>query len=398
MNIRLYDPDLKVNDVVFISEISNCLDAPENDTVKLSNEDLSISGVTFASILSRMTRLADLIDQKNALYERADAISGDGSIQMQRLEGQINVLKNSLMSTVSSWYTDERGNLIFENTTGRSAMMLTGDGFMIANGRTEDGAWNWRTFGTGEGFTADAITTGYLSADRIRAGTITVDHLSSGIGASIDLSQNNTIIAGITDKIYHTGDTPPTSPKHGDLWMDTSDKRAISMRRYTETQDENGQVVGSWVFVTADPSEITNLQDQVSQIRIDKDGIESRVNGVSDDLTRLESRVSQTEEHVTNTFTRIENIDGTIQTVTSWQRFDENGMTLGRSDSRFKTRLSNESLSFIEDENEVAYIRSHRMYIGNAQATESLSIGKEEDGCFVWNMVPTRGNAIGGMA
>jgi len=145
MQVRVYDPDLGVNDTVYVSGVSLYLDSPKDDTVELSNEDLTITGLTFDSILSRMTKLADLIDQKNSLYDRAQAITKDGSIYMERLEGTINVLKNQLSSVVSSWYTDENGNIIFESHTGKSAMMLTGDGFMIANGKLDDGTWNWRT-------------------------------------------------------------------------------------------------------------------------------------------------------------------------------------------------------------------------------------------------------------
>lgn len=108
-----------------------------------------------------MTQLTDLINQKNALFSRAESIDADGSIAMERLNGQVNILKNQLSSVISSWYTDANGNIIFESTTGKSAMMLTGDGFMIASGKMDDGTWNWRTFGTGEGFTADALITGY---------------------------------------------------------------------------------------------------------------------------------------------------------------------------------------------------------------------------------------------
>ena len=46
-------------------------------------------------------------------------------------------------------------------------MKLCGEGFMIAGSRTDTGEWDWRTFGTGEGFTADMLVTGFLSADRI---------------------------------------------------------------------------------------------------------------------------------------------------------------------------------------------------------------------------------------
>lgn len=72
-------------------------------------------------------------------------------------------------------------------------MKLCGEGFMIASARMDDGAWDWRTFGTGEGFTADMLITGFLSADRIQAGSITANKLASDIGATLDLSSNQGI-------------------------------------------------------------------------------------------------------------------------------------------------------------------------------------------------------------
>lgn len=181
MQVRIYDPEVGLNDLVYISKVTLCLDSPKDDTVEIQNEDIAIAGKTLDSILSRMTRLADILDQNASLYARSKAINKDGSIFMERLEGQINILQNRLVSTVSSWYTDDDGNILFENADGKSAMMLTGSGFMIANGKKEDGSWNWRTFGTGEGFTADAITTGYLSAERIEAHSIGNAHLSQEV-------------------------------------------------------------------------------------------------------------------------------------------------------------------------------------------------------------------------
>lgn len=59
------------------------------------------------------------------------------------------------------------------STTGRgSAMQLCSQGFRIASGCKADGSWDWRTFGTGAGFTADLITVGTLMGDLIKAGTI----------------------------------------------------------------------------------------------------------------------------------------------------------------------------------------------------------------------------------
>ena len=143
--IHIIDDKLKINDYAYISKRSLHLDKPQDDTVEISNTDITLSGQSFQSILSRITELSDLIDQKNTLYNRAGAINSDGNIFVDRLTGSINLLQNRLSSSVANWYTDDKGSIIFEAVDGSSAMMLTGNGFMIANGKTEDGDWNWRT-------------------------------------------------------------------------------------------------------------------------------------------------------------------------------------------------------------------------------------------------------------
>ena len=69
----------------------------------------------------------------------------------------------------SSVPLDENGR---PTKTGGSAIQICSQGFRIASGTKADGSYDWRTFGTGKGFTADEITAGTLDADLIRAGTI----------------------------------------------------------------------------------------------------------------------------------------------------------------------------------------------------------------------------------
>lgn len=113
----------------------------------------------------------------------------------------IDISKNKIMSVGSNWYTDDNGNIVFVALDESSAMMLTGMGFMVANGKNENDEWNWRTFGTGDGFTADLITAGFLSADRIRANSITANHLASDVGESLDLSSNKSIHASVEQSV-----------------------------------------------------------------------------------------------------------------------------------------------------------------------------------------------------
>lgn len=93
-------------------------------------------------------------------------------------------------------------------------MMLTGEGYMIADGRKDDGTWNWRTAATGTGIVADTITTGFLDADRIAARSITVDKLASNVGQELILSSDTAIRQIVQDQI----DTMETE----DLTLDIS--------------------------------------------------------------------------------------------------------------------------------------------------------------------------------
>jgi hypothetical protein len=95
---------------------------------------------------------------------------------------------------------------VLESLDGKSAMKLCGEGFMIASGRDEHGHWDWRTFGTGEGFTADMIIAGFISADRIEANTITANKLASDVGHSLDLSSNTSITLVVENVVENVVD------------------------------------------------------------------------------------------------------------------------------------------------------------------------------------------------
>lgn len=198
--VRVNDDELEVYDNLFITKITIGVDHLDEGSIEVSNRDITLNSNDLGALLSRMSQLADLIDQKNALYERAKAIQKNGSIYTDRLNGMIDANKIQLLSTVSNWYTDDMGNIVFEAADGGSAMMLTGAGFMIASDKLGDGTWNWRTFGTGEGFTADEIVTGFLSAERIESGTIATSKVTPDFGGTLSI-ENNPSITGIDARI-----------------------------------------------------------------------------------------------------------------------------------------------------------------------------------------------------
>lgn len=187
---HLVDPDIDVNLWAYFDKIAKCYDQPKKTTITINTNLTTMGQHSFTDVLAHIAEVAGEVKGKETLYSRASAITSSGQMAAERLEGKIDANKLRITGGSSTWYTDSRGNQVFESSDGLSAMTLTGNGFAIANSKNIWGEWNWRTFGTGEGFNADEIIAGYLSAERIEAGTITTDHLSSMVGSELNISSN----------------------------------------------------------------------------------------------------------------------------------------------------------------------------------------------------------------
>lgn len=199
--VRIYDPYINVNDIVYVKKITRILDQWWKDKIELTNESITVTGKSLDSILQRITQVTNELENRKDVFSKVKALTNAGTVRMDRLEGTLDIMKNRIVSSVSSWFTDDNGNIMFEAADGQSAMKLSGDGWMIANGKTEEGEWNWRTAATGYGITADAIVTGYLSAEQIEAGSITGDKLDIHAGDSLDLSANNSVRVVIGEEL-----------------------------------------------------------------------------------------------------------------------------------------------------------------------------------------------------
>lgn len=82
---------------------------------------------------------------------------------LQNMKDHLNEMMND---TGGFAYWDEgEGITVYDRKRENNptmAIQLKGAGFRIANSKNSDGSWNWRTFGTGDGFTADVINVGTL--------------------------------------------------------------------------------------------------------------------------------------------------------------------------------------------------------------------------------------------
>lgn len=297
--VRMYDPDMDVNDHGIVSEMDIYPDKPKSDSIKIKTDILDIGTKSFASILERITEMAEQVRRNRDVYRRASAISKDGTIHSNILEGAIDVMKTQLLSSASNWRTDENGNILFTSLDGKTAMMLCGGGFMIANSQNEDGTWNWRTFGTGDGFAADLIVTGFLSADRIEAKSITVNHLASDVGEKLDITSNKGIdfrVEKIIGKDIVIGDEPLT-PEEGALWLDTSGEKNV-LKKWNGT---------SWEEVTDISAEELG---RLNNLAFTMDGETGEIKTVAQYVSDVDTKASEISQKADQIYAVVESEEG----------------------------------------------------------------------------------------
>lgn len=166
--VHIIDEDIDVNAWGYVDQVTYCLDMPYNNTLRVSTEENRFAGKSFTQIISQIAETARDVRDKKGIYARAGLITKAGTVPATSLDGFINVEVTRLLSRTSSWETDSSGNIILTSQDGTSAMMLTGEGFLIADHKKTDGTWDWTTAGTGKGLVADAITAGTLQAGIVK--------------------------------------------------------------------------------------------------------------------------------------------------------------------------------------------------------------------------------------
>ncbi len=125
---------------------------------------------------------------KQAVWDRSQIIGLDGNINAQYLNDLVSEM-NRRLNALGGWvYLTEDGKGIItyddpdpEEATG--VIQILGGAFRIANSKTPDGDWDWRTIADGNGMIADAFIGGVLKGGKVHF------DLTNGtllIGESID--------------------------------------------------------------------------------------------------------------------------------------------------------------------------------------------------------------------
>ena len=187
---HLVDTESNTNCWAYLDKINKCYDCIWKTSIEVDTKLTLASRHSFTDVIARIAEVAKDITSKQPQYDRAVS----GSVAAERLEGAISLFNSYLKGGSSNWYTDEKGNIIFEAADGLSAMILGGRGLGISTTKDSYGDWLFRTCATGYGITADEIYTGYLSADRIEASSITTDKLMANVGQELDIGSNKALM------------------------------------------------------------------------------------------------------------------------------------------------------------------------------------------------------------
>lgn len=187
-------------------------------------------------------------------------------------------------------------------------------------------------------------------------------------------------------KTYYQG-TPPTDAKEQDLWIDTDDN--CKLYRYNGTEWQSVQDMNI-------PQILEQLISVNTTFSVLQDSIESKAsstyvtNQYDSLLKTFNSTLKQTAESLQAEFeATAQNAAGSVDTKYSTLiRASGDGVEIGKSNSAFRTLLTNERLSFRQYSGsvatEVAYISNKKLYITDAQITNSLAIGAQGKNTFVW--------------
>lgn len=154
-------------------------------------KDIKLQSVLDNTLTEEQKQLLNKVSTNSEYWDRIiAATSALGNILTNKLEGSINTALNSIAGSEGRMYWEDGKFICRDGKTDAEstmAMLLSPAGFMIANDKLADGNWNWRTFGTGAGFTADEIIAGTLRAIAIEGVSITASTLTGGtiIGAHL---------------------------------------------------------------------------------------------------------------------------------------------------------------------------------------------------------------------
>ena len=214
--------------------------------------DGSPSSVKVGNVIEGIVKRSDRVQQTiDRLTSSAGSWDSAATLGSAYLDGLIDGL-NKVMNETGGYTYIKPGKGLFvydkpEDDNPTMCIQIGGGYFRIADGKNSDGTWNFRTLGNGHGLVADAIVSGTISANLIKAGTIQdksgknywnldASEFHLGPGAKLDgkdIAVTDAVIASV-DVEYAQSASRVTEPVDG--WQTTAPQWVSGKYIWTRTK------------------------------------------------------------------------------------------------------------------------------------------------------------------
>lgn len=188
--VHVIDRDLNIQLEARIVEYIQDLDYPENDELTLGN---------YLPTFTEDTSVLDTITKEIETATEGVLREGD-TIQPEWLETEFEFAADAIrMGGGTVIMSKEDGILIVDDPENpQKALKLNAGMLALANSRDiATNTFNWRSFGTGEGWLSDLVETGFLRFDRSQGGTLTLGGVDNGNGQLVVYDADGNVIGDL---------------------------------------------------------------------------------------------------------------------------------------------------------------------------------------------------------
>lgn len=223
---------------------------------------------------------------------------------------------------------------------------------------------------------------GYIAAKAVSASN------GSGNTAFSDGAWNMTVSSS-WQRYFVVYQTAPSGGTSIDKYMLLRNDNDMESCDVCGVMIERGNKASDW---SASPLDVSATYATKSEVKQTSDSLTvsiksnvSQINSVATDLQSTKTAVTDRLEDVDTSIGSVSNrLDEEIKTRSAYMRFEQTQsgdplLELGASSSSSKVRLTNEKLSFVSNDSEVAYVSNDRLNINNATINNELVMGN-----FVW--------------
>ena len=303
----------------------------------------------------------NFFDNQADIQHKVDNVFNDnGNIKAETLEGAINALQTKFEALRDVAQPQQVRAILFEDRIEDSptfgCMCLGTFGFEIA-GSFKPGTkeWDFRTFGTGQGFVADHIITGVLNAALIKAGKLESMNKSTWISMEDGTFNfaNKVKFDGKKFTIDLTGEdlTTNESIKVAFKVMNDAISSKVSNGEFESYIEQTDKKISSKVsngeFESYKEQTAEHIRTEVKNV---KDGLESKITQTAKDLQTeykdiqkgLESKITQTAGDLKSEYT--DKINKTNSTLTQTAGNLEAKITDAKSNLQSQITLNKDSI------------------------------------------------------